>query len=82
VHTNRVGYEDGINFFGGSTVHDPNGQLLLKAPYFEEALNLVEVDLNQLRRTRARLPLLRDERTALVQREMNEIMNRNIKNPH
>ncbi|MBL7162192.1 MAG: hypothetical protein ISS57_06275 [Anaerolineales bacterium] len=29
----------------------------------------VEIDLDQLHRTRARLPLLRDERTALVQRE-------------
>jgi hypothetical protein len=29
--------------------------------------------MNQLHRTRARLPLLRDERTALVLREMNRI---------
>jgi len=40
----------------------------------EEALTLVDIDLNQLHRTRARLPLLRDERTALVQRELNRIL--------
>lgn len=74
AHSNRVGFEDGLNFWGGATVHDPNGKLLLKGPYHEEALSLVEVDLNQLHRTRTRLPLLRDERTALVSRELNRIL--------
>jgi NAD+ synthase (glutamine-hydrolysing) len=73
AHANRVGFEDGLNFWGGSTVYDPNGELLVKGPYQEEALTLVEIDLNQLHRTRARLPLLRDERTALVQRELGRI---------
>jgi len=74
VHTNRVGYEDGLNFWGGSTIYDPNGDLLAKAPYHEETLLTAEIDLNQLHRTRARLPLLRDERTALVMREMQRIV--------
>jgi NAD+ synthase (glutamine-hydrolysing) len=34
------------------------------------------MDLNQLRRTRARLPLLRDERTALVRNELDRILRR------
>jgi len=74
AHANRVGFEDGLHFWGGSTVYDPNGDLLAKGPYHEEALTFVEIDLNQLHRTRARLPLLRDERTALVQREMQRIV--------
>ena len=74
AHANRVGYEDGLNFWGGSTLFDPNGEQLAKAPYHEEALTLVEIDLNQLHRTRARLPLLRDERTSLVMREMKRIL--------
>jgi predicted amidohydrolase len=74
AHTNRVGYEDGLNFWGGSTVFDPNGELNVKGPYHQEALTLAQIDLNQLRRTRTRLPLLRDERTALVMREMNRIL--------
>ena len=76
VHCNRVGYEDGLHFSGGSTVFDPDGDLLARAPYDEEALTLCTVDLNQLHRTRARLPLLRDERTALTQRELNRILSR------
>lgn len=75
VHTNKVGYEDGLNFPGGAVAYDPDGSALGRGPYHEEALTVVELDLNQLHRTRARLPLLRDERTALVQREINRILN-------
>lgn len=75
AHANRVGFEDGLNFWGGSTLFDPNGELLARGPYHQEELVLAEVDLNQLHRTRARLPLLRDERTALVLRELNRILN-------
>jgi NAD+ synthase (glutamine-hydrolysing) len=73
VHTNRVGYEDGLHFWGGSTIYDPDGKLITQAPYDTETMILQEIDLGQLHRTRARLPLLRDERTALVAREMNRI---------
>lgn len=76
AHTNRVGFEDGLNFWGGAAVYDPNGEELGRGPYHEEALTLVELDLDQLHRTRARLPLLRDERTSLVQREMNRILSK------
>jgi NAD+ synthase (glutamine-hydrolysing) len=74
VHTNRVGWEDGINFWGGSSIFDPNGELVAQAPYFEETLLTVNVDLGMLRRTRSRLPLLRDERTALTLRELRRIL--------
>jgi NAD+ synthase (glutamine-hydrolysing) len=73
IHANRVGYEDGMNFWGGSTVFDPNGDLLIQGPYHEEALLVTEIDLNQLHRTRARLPLLRDERIELIRRELDRV---------
>ena len=74
VHSNRVGFEDGLHFWGGATIFDPDGELIVQGPYQEEALPMAEIDLNDLHRTRARLPLLRDERTALVQREMGRII--------
>ncbi|NMC52549.1 MAG: hypothetical protein GYA48_02815 [Chloroflexi bacterium] len=74
AHCNRVGFEDGLNFWGGSSVYDPNGQVLLHASQYEETLAMCEIDLNELHRSRARLPLLRDERTALVQRELSRIL--------
>ncbi len=73
VHTNRTGYEDGLNFWGGSTVVDPDGKMIAQGPYHEESLILTELDMGQLRRTRSRLPLLRDERTAMMLRELNRI---------
>jgi NAD+ synthase (glutamine-hydrolysing) len=74
VHANRAGYEDGLNFWGGSTIYDPNGDLVSRCPAHTEALQLSEIDLDQLYRTRARLPLLRDERTALTLRELQRIL--------
>ncbi len=74
AHTNRVGYEDGLHFWGGAMVYDPNGNVMARAPQCEETLLFCEIDLNQLHRTRTRLPLLRDERTALMQRELSRIL--------
>ena len=75
IHVNRTGFEDGVTFWGGSAVYDPEGNLLAQAPYYEEALVTAQLDLTQLRRTRVRLPLLRDERTALTQRTLTRILN-------
>jgi predicted amidohydrolase len=74
AHANRSGFEDGLNFWGGSTVFDPDGNLVVQGPYFEEAVTSVEIDLNQMHRTRARMPILRDERPELVQRELERIL--------
>jgi len=74
VHTNRVGYEDGLHFWGGSTIFDPDGSQVVKAPYHEESLTMATVDLHQMHRTRTRLPLLRDERTSLTSSELDRIM--------
>ena len=78
VHCNRVGYEDGKNFWGGSSVVDPDGEFMTHGLYFDEALITQEIDLNQLHRTRARLPLLRDERPGLVRRELGRILEENL----
>ncbi|HEY61377.1 MAG TPA: hypothetical protein G4N95_01870 [Anaerolineae bacterium] len=74
AHVNRVGYEDGLNFWGGSTLFDPDGKLLAQGPYHQETIVYTEIDLNQLHRSRVRLPLLRDERTELVKRELSRIL--------
>lgn len=78
VHCNRVGYEDGKNFWGGSSVVDPNGEFLTGGLYFDEALITHEIDLNQINRTRSRLPLLRDERPELLLREITRILDRDL----
>lgn len=74
IHCNRVGWEDGKNFWGGSSVVDPNGEFITSGHYFDEMLVTATIDLNQVTRTRARLPLLRDEQPFLVQRELARIL--------
>jgi predicted amidohydrolase len=73
VHCNRIGFEDGLNFWGGSTVFGPDGNLVAQAPYFEPALLTATLDLAALRRARQQLPLLRDERPELLLRELERI---------
>lgn len=57
VFVNRVGFEEGICFYGGSLVTDPFGTVLVKAPYLEETLVVAEVDWRELERKNRLLPL-------------------------
>jgi predicted amidohydrolase len=66
VFVNRVGHEDGIAFWGGSEVVAPDGSVVARAPDFDEALLIAEVDPDLVARERDRNPLIRDERPELV----------------
>ena len=74
VFVNRVGVDESISFWGGSEVIDPSGAALFSAPFYDEGLYLVEIDLADLRRERIALPLLRDERPELAVRELDRIV--------
>ncbi len=52
VWSNRVGYEDGVNFWGGSHIVDPSGNTIAKAKYFEEDMILADITPNEIRRAR------------------------------
>ncbi|MBI2428687.1 MAG: acyltransferase [Ignavibacteriales bacterium] len=52
VFVNRVGYEDGVNFWGGSQVVDPSGSPLVTAKLFQEDLIFATLDENSIRRAR------------------------------
>jgi predicted amidohydrolase len=73
VHCNRVGFEDEVNFWGGSAVYDPDGNLVVQAPYYDEELVIAILDPGALRRARICLPLLRDEKAWLTAREMQRL---------
>jgi predicted amidohydrolase len=73
VFVNRVGVEDGIGFWGGSEIIDPFGNRIVKASYSEEELLFGEVDLDAVRRSRVKSPLLRDERIDFCLREIQQI---------
>lgn len=74
VYVNRVGYEDGLAFAGGSYVADPFGELLLDGEENKEAIYRVDLPLSSLRRARTQTPLLRDEKPDLVLRHLMELV--------
>jgi len=74
VFCNRVGVDESISFWGGSEVIAPSGQALFSAPLYDEGLFVVEVALQDVRRERIALPLLRDERPELQVRELGRII--------
>ncbi|HYL40746.1 MAG TPA: nitrilase-related carbon-nitrogen hydrolase [Candidatus Binatus sp.] len=74
VFVNRVGVAESITFWGGSEVIDPAGRPVFSAPLFDEGLFTVDVELEDLRRERLSLPLLRDERLELQARELARIV--------
>jgi NAD+ synthase (glutamine-hydrolysing) len=74
VQCNRVGWEDGINFWGGSFVVDAGGVEIARAPAMTDALLIADLDRAETRRRRLSFPSLRDERPDLVQRELTRIL--------
>ena len=52
VFANRVGIEDGVNFWGGSQIVDPTGKAIVTAKYFEEDLIYAKIEENVIRRSR------------------------------
>lgn len=59
---NRVGREGALQFWGGSFVSDPNGNLLAKAPHEGEEILVVPCDLGLIDVVRTHWPFLRDRR--------------------
>ncbi|MCC6857043.1 MAG: acyltransferase, partial [Bryobacterales bacterium] len=63
---NRVGYEGpperGIEFWGGSFVADPFGQVLAEASQDREETLVVECDTRRIEDVRRNWPFLRDRR--------------------
>jgi NAD+ synthase (glutamine-hydrolysing) len=74
VFVNRVGVEESISFWGGSEVIGPDGAAVFSAPFYDDEVYFVDVDLAEIRRSRIALPLLRDERPELEVRELSRIV--------
>jgi predicted amidohydrolase len=78
VYANRVGFEDGVGFWGGSEILDAGGARLAKAKYYEEDLIAAEINLRGARRQRVASPLLRDEDIDLTINELLRIRGRDV----
>ncbi|MCL6548347.1 MAG: acyltransferase [Alicyclobacillus sp.] len=73
LYVNRVGFEFGVGFAGGSCAVAPDGSILACAGWADEELVLCTLNEDVLRRARYIMPCSRDERMELVLRELNRI---------
>ena len=65
VVSQLLGFEGGKGFAGGSVACGPRGDVLWRGPLWEEALELVELDLGEITAARVDLPMLSDLEQAL-----------------
>jgi len=73
LYCNRVGYEDGVNFWGGSEAVGPAGNVIARGKLLEEDLVLARVEEGALRRERIFSPMMRDENLAITLNELRRI---------
>ncbi len=81
AYVNRLGYEDGVNFWGGSCVFGPDGQTVVEAGE-SAGLVLAEIDVREVERQRLATPLLRDEKSEFTLRELERIWNERTDSPY
>lgn len=71
---NRVGFEDGVNFWGGSAITLPDGTLDVVAPLFSESLITGTVRTVEVQRARRFSRHFLDDKPILVQETLRRIL--------
>ncbi len=70
LFSNRVGFEDGVNFWGGSVAMDPFGNTLKEAQLFKEDVIVFDVDTTEVQRARRFSRHFLDENVELVRKNL------------
>jgi predicted amidohydrolase len=65
TYTNLVGIEDGLQFWGGSRIIAPNGNIIVQAKYDEEDLITAKINYSNMKQVEPFVPALRDLRPEL-----------------
>jgi predicted amidohydrolase len=73
--TNLVGIEDGLQFWGGSRMVAPSGNVIVQAKYDEEDMIVAKIDYADMKRIEAFVPALRDLRPELFDEMKREAQN-------
>jgi predicted amidohydrolase len=74
---NRVGVEDGVNFWGGSELVDPSGSVQTVAKFFEEDMVIGQIDPVAVRRSREYSRHMLDEDLLLTREMFDETIGKN-----
>jgi predicted amidohydrolase len=70
LYCNRVGFEDGVNFWGGSEYIAPSGESVVRGSIFDEDIVTARVEEGALRRERIFSPMIRDENLFVTLQEL------------
>ena len=70
---NRVGVEDGVNFWGGSELVAPSGETVARGAFFEEDLVMIDIDPEQVRQARQHSRHFLDDDPVLTQQLLAKI---------
>jgi predicted amidohydrolase len=76
LFSNRVGFEDGVSFWGGSVAYDPFGHQLARGKYFDEDLLIAEILPEEVRRARRLSRHVLDDDPQLVLDALRRLKNR------
>lgn len=68
AYVNLVGVEDGLQFWGGSRIISPTGEIIAKAKYDEEDVLIVDINLSEIKAAEPFIPTLRDLRPELYEK--------------
>ncbi len=79
LFSNRVGFEDGVSFWGGSAVFDPSGEKTAGGKFFEEDFLITEITTEEVQRARRFSRHVLDENPQLVLDTLRRLKRR--KNP-
>ena len=66
VYVNRVGFEEGTCFYGGSMLVDPSGTIACKLPFIEEKIDYASINLDTIRKKIRSFPLHFDRKDNLI----------------
>lgn len=75
LYCNRVGFEDGAMFWGGSLVMNPFGHAVAEAKGEVEEMLLHRMDADAVRRARVFSPLRRDAQPETIRRQLAQLLN-------
>jgi predicted amidohydrolase len=77
VFVNRVGVRKSLYgdfpYWGGSEIISPRGEVVVKAPYDDEALVFGEVEVGLVAQQRYKAPILRDARLFIIEQEIDRL---------
>ncbi len=73
IFSNRVGYEDGVNFWGGSEIVDPFGNVIAIAKFFEEDIIYGDIDFSEIQRARHQARHFIDEDLSVTMENLNRV---------